>query len=233
MNLRSANAAVTSPLRTFLPCREALAAPVLLTAMPCVRLISPDESDELTLFTDGACTVTVTAQAGESTTAETYRTTTGGLHLFRLDMRDFPEAESLTVDAGACGTVAYTVVPSAPDAQRLAWRSSAGGIEHYTFPIERSETLETSKKRAYGAEGHLAATTGSERHTLLVSAYEPRATVEALAEILSSPAVWLAGETGYIPVDVITDKAVLHGHGAVTCLEIAIRPKRKTRMPWN
>lgn len=233
MNLRSPNAAVTSPLRTFLPCREALAAPALLTAIPCVRLISPDESDELTLLTDGACTVTVTAQSGESTTAETYRTTTGGLHLFRLDMRDFPEAESLTVDAGACGTVCYTVVPAVPGARRLAWRSSAGSIEHYTFPIERSDTLETTKKRAYGAEGHLAATIGSERHTLLVSAYEPRATVEALAEILTSPAVWLAGKTEYTPVDVITDKAVLHGHGAVTCLEVAIRPKRKTRMPWN
>ena len=69
--------------------------------MPLVRLISHGESDELTLFSDEAVTVTVTAQSGTTTTAESYRTATGGLHVFRLDTRDFPEAETLAVDAGA------------------------------------------------------------------------------------------------------------------------------------
>lgn len=228
-----ANTPVVSPLRTFLPCRDAVTAPALLTAMPAERLISPGECDELTLFPAEACSVTVTAQAGTTTTAESYRTTKGGLYLFRLDTRDFPEAEALTVDAGACGTVVYTVVPAVRGARRLAWRSSAGSIEHYTFPIEKSARAETAKKRAYGIGGHLTVTTGTERRTTLVSAYEPRATIDALAEILSSPDVWLAGETDYTAVDVLTDKAVVHRHGAVTCLEIEIRPKRKTAMPWN
>lgn len=227
------NTPVTSPLRTFLPCRSTVTAPALLTAMPAERLISPGECDELTLFPAEACTVTVTAQAGATTTAESYRTTKGGLYLFRLDMRDFPEAEALIVDAGECGTVVYTVVPAAPGARRLAWRSSAGSIEHYTFPIEKSATVETAKKRAYGTDGHLTVTAGSEHRTTLVSAYEPRTTIEALAEILSSPDVWLAGETGYTAIDVMTEQAVVHRHGAVTCMEIGIRPKRKTGMPWN
>lgn len=94
--------------------------------MPLVRLISHGECDELTLFSDEAVTVTVTAQAGTTATAESYRTATGGLHVFRLDTRDFPEAETLAVDAGACGSVAYTVIPAFSGAQRLAWRSSAG-----------------------------------------------------------------------------------------------------------
>ena len=95
---------VHSPLRTFLPCRTNVTAFALLTSMPLVRLISHGESDELTLFSDEAVTVTVTAQSGTTTTAESYRTATGGLHVFRLDTRDFPEAETLTVDAGACGS---------------------------------------------------------------------------------------------------------------------------------
>lgn len=228
-----ANTPAVSPLRTFLPCRATVTAPALLTAMPAERLISPGECDELTLFPAEACTVTVTAQAGATTTAESYRTTKGGPYLFRLDMRDFPEAEALTVDAGACGTVVYTVVPAVLGARRLAWRSSAGSIEHYTFPIEKSATVETAKKRAYGTDGHLAVTAGTERRTTLVSAYEPRATLEALAGILASPDVWLAGETGYTPVDVMTEQAVIHRHGAVACMEIEIRPRHKTGMPWN
>ena len=224
---------VHSPLRTFLPCRTNVTAPALLTSMPLVRLISHGECDELTLFSDEAVTVTVTAQAGTTATAESYRTATGGLHVFRLDTRDFPEAETLAVDAGACGSVAYTVIPAFSGAQRLAWRSSAGGIEHYTFPIEKSESVETTRQRAYGAEGHLVARTRTERRTVLVSAYEPRAALEGLSEVLTSPDVWLAGDDGYTAVDVVTEKSVLHRHGAVTCLEIEIRPKRKTGMPWN
>lgn len=166
---------VHSPLRTFLPCRTNVTAFALLTSMPLVRLISHGESDELTLFSDEAVTVTVTAQSGTTTTAESYRTATGGLHVFRLDTRDFPEAETLTVDAGACGSVAYTVISAPTGARRLAWRSSAGGIEHYTFPVEKSESVETIRQRAYGAEGHLVARTRAERRTVLVSAYEPRA----------------------------------------------------------
>ena len=189
--------------------------------------------NELTLFSDEAVTVTVTAQSGTTTTAESYRTATGGLHVFRLDTRDFPEAETLTVDAGACGSVAYTVISAPTGARRLAWRSSAGGIEHYTFPVEKSESVETIRQRAYGAEGHLVARTRAERRTVLVSAYEPRATLEGLSEVLSSPDVWLAEDDGYTAVDVVTEKSVLHRHGAVTCLEIEIRPKRKTGMPWN
>ncbi len=224
---------VHSPLRTFLPCRTNVTAPALLTSMPLVRLISHGECDELTLFSDEAVTVTVTAQAGTTATAESYRTATGGLHVFRLDTRDFPEAETLAVDAGACGSVAYTVIPAFSGARRLAWRSSAGGIEHYTFPIEKSESVKTTRQRAYGAEGHLVARTRTERRTVLVSAYEPRAALEGLSEVLSSPDVWLAGDDGYTAIDVVTEKSVLHRHGAVTCLEIEIRPKRKTGMPWN
>lgn len=229
----AADAPLASALRTFLPRMTPVAAPALLTTMPPTRLIAPGECDELTFFADEACTVTVTAQVGTIATAESYRTLTGGVHVFRLDTRDFPGAETLTVDAGACGTVAYTVVAAVPGSRRLAWRSSAGSIEHYTFPVEQSVTLETVKKRAYGSGGHLVARAATERRSVLVSAYETRAAVEALAEITASPDVWLAGGEEYEAVDIVTGKAVVHRHGAVSCLEIEIRPKHKTGMLWN
>ena len=222
-----------SPERTFLPRRNIVAAPALLTAMSSVRTISPGESDELTLLCDEACTITVTAQAGDSATAESYRTKSGGVLVFRLDTRDFPDAETLTVDAGKCGSVSYTVVPAVSGGRRLAWRSSAGSIEHYTFPIEKSVTAETVKDRAYGTDGHLTAAARTERRMTLVSAYETRAVLEALSEITASPEVWLAEDGGYTPVDVTTPAAAVHRHAAVSCLEIEIRSKHKTRMPWN
>ncbi len=94
-------------------------------------------------------------------------------------------------------------------------------------------TAETVKDRAYGTDGHLTAAARTERRTTLVSAYETRAVLEALGEITASPEVWLAEGGGYTPVDVTTPAVVVHRHAAVNCLEIEIRSKRKTRMPWN
>ena len=54
----------------------------------------------------------------------------------------FPKPKPWRRHAGACGSVAYTVIPAFSGARRLAWRSSAGGIEHYTFPIEKSESAQ-------------------------------------------------------------------------------------------
>jgi hypothetical protein len=224
---------IASPERTFLPCPKSVEGPALLTSMPNVRLISPGESDELTLFSKEACTVTVTAQAGRTATAETYRTKTGGVHLFRLDTADFPGAETLTVDAGACGQVAYTVIPALHGARRIAWRSNAGSVEHYTFPVEQSESVETVKTRAYGAAGRCIVRSAADRLTKLASAYETRAVIAALSEILTSGGVWIAEGMRYTQVDVLTGSAVVHRHGAVSCLEIEIRSITKPDMTWN
>ncbi len=90
-------APAVAPARTFLP-GEAPGTPGLRTSMPLARLIPQGACDELTLLTGGACTVTVTAEAGDTATAESYRVSEAGLHLFRFDTRDFPGAERVTVE---------------------------------------------------------------------------------------------------------------------------------------
>ena len=57
--------------------------------------------------------------------------------------------------------------------------------------------------------------------------------LDALAELLTTPDVWIAGDEGYTPVDVVTDQAVIRRHGTMCCFEAEIRPKRKTLLPWN
>lgn len=226
-----ASVAAEAPERTFLPGTRAAEAPALLTTMPLGRLIPEGACDELTLVTAAAQPVTVTAQAGDTATAERFPAVETGLCAFRLDTRDFPGAETITVDAGACGAVVYTVIPLHEEAQRLAWRSSAGSIEHYTFPVVRTTTLRAEKQRAEGPEGRIAAVTSADRETLLASAYESRAVLEALAELTAAAEVWLVEGDRYTPVDVVTGEAVVRRHGSLCCLEIAVRSK--TRTPWN
>ena len=125
-------AAAVAPARTFLP-GDAPGTPGLRTSMPLVRLIPEDACDELTLLTDGPCIVTVTAEAGDTATAESYRVSEAGLHLFRLDMRDFPGAERVTVDAGTCGTVVYSVLR--PFRDRCGWLGGAAPDRSSTTPF--------------------------------------------------------------------------------------------------
>ena len=225
-------AAAIAPARTFLP-GDAPGTPGLRTSMPLVRLIPEDACDELTLLTDGPCIVTVTAEAGDTATAESYRASEAGLHLFRLDMRDFPGAERVTVDAGTCGTVVYSVTPAVQGQVRLAWRSSAGSVEHYTFPVVREVRLRTEKNRAENRRGYAARIGGQERLTRIESAYEAPGVLAALAEITSSPAVWRVTDGGCIPVDVTTEEATLRRLGELCSLSLEIREKIETDATWS
>lgn len=222
----------TAPARTFLPTAKPATAPTLLTTLPGVRLLPDGACEELTLLTAGAQNVTVIARSGDTTNAASYSVPEAGLHLFRIDARDFPGAETLTVDAGACGTIDYTLVAPPCGGVRLAWRSSAGSVEHYTFPTETEAIVETAKGRVYGPEGYVP-TGESERRRTLHSAFEVRPVLEALAELTCSPAVWLVTAAGYEPVDVVSEDAVVHRHGTMCCMEITIRPAHKTPVPWS
>ncbi len=225
-------AVLPAPPRTFLPSADELPAPCLLTSMPLVRLIPDGAVDELTLMTQAPQQITLTIEYGPHTATENHVVPSGGLHLFRLDTADFPNADKITVDAGPCGKVVYAVVKPVQDAVRLAWRSRSGSIEHYSFPIETTETVEATKRSAYGSDGHVSSATFECRRTLR-SALETREMLEALAELLYTPEVWLVEGADYTPVDVISDHAAVHNYGTMSTLEITFRPKNRPRQSWN
>ncbi len=217
---------------TFLPCTTTIEAPTWLTTLPASRLIPEGTAEELTLLASAPQTITVTARSPRQTTTHRYPVDEAGVHLFRLDTRDFPDAEMLIVDGGACGRIVYSVCRSPADGVRIAWRSGAGSIEHYTFPIESSALFVTEKQRAYGIDGHTALVRHERRRTLR-SALETRAMLEALAEIAASPEVWLVDDEEYTPIDVAAAQHTVHRHGALSSIEIEIRPKHKTLFSWN
>lgn len=204
-------------------------APGLRTTMPLCRLISPVECEELTLFAEEPLRVTVTAHmGGERTESSSYLSTHGGWQLFRLNMNDLSEETvRVTVEAGEWGTVTYSVAPAPHGSRRLAWRSAAGSVEHYTFPFETVVAKQTVKERVYGAAGHEVVRITSERLVTLRSAFEREEVMEALAGIVSSSQAWLLCGEEYLPVDVVTSEVEINHHGTYDALEVAIRPTRK------
>ena len=226
----SETTSATAPNRTLIP-GDIPAQSAIRTSMPRERLIPEGAADELTLLASTSVTITVTAEAPGSVSAESFRSMSGGLQIFRLDTRDFPGCEAITVDAGSFGTIVYTVVPASQSAVRIAWRSHAGSIEHYSFPTVRSTTLRVDKQRAEGSDGHLVTAAETVSETTLVSAFEQPEILEALAEVISSPEVWRLDDDVYTPIDVLTQEAVIQRLGTLCSLEIVVRPKNKTA--WN
>lgn len=224
--------AVASAACVYYTAADAAPIPSLLTTMPLQRLLAPGEQDEITLLKYGLLRTTVTAKgpAGEQT--QNYSSMSPPVHPFRLRADDFPGAEQIAVDFAGVGTVVYTVMPQPHDACRLAWRSRAGSLEHYTFPTEISTTVSASKTRVCGPGGRATAASAEERRIRLRSACEMRAAAEALAEIVVSPQVWRVADGRYEPVDVVTDAAVLQRQGVLSVLEIEIRPCKTDRL-WK
>ena len=183
----------TAPARTFLPGREAAEAPALLTTLPRRRIIP-----------EGACEEADPAdrrRRRSSGDGPDGRFADGG-ELLRPDVGTaavphrharLPGAETLSIDFGEIGTVEYTVVPAVREAVRLAWRSSAGSVEHYRLPGRAGGDEKHQKRRACGPEGHVVVPQRSERRTALASAYETPEMLEALAELTETPEVWIAG----------------------------------------
>ncbi len=224
---------VTAAVRTFLPAEADFTAPALLTGMPHSRLIAAGECDELTLLTDAAGTICVTAQVEDALVAENYAIPAAGVWLFRLAADDFPGAESLTVDAGECGVVVYSCIAQPTGAQRLAWRSRAGSIEHYTFPVEHSAGIAVAKQRVEGGDGSRVTRVARRDVRRLVSAYEVQPMSEAVAEVIGAPEVWAVDAAGYVPVDVATTEATVRRIGELCALEIEVCSTQNKEVSWN
>lgn len=229
---RTTGASVAAPLRRFVPSAGAVGRPALLTAMPRTRLIAPGECDELTLVTETPMSVNLKIEYGPHVVLERYALPTEGLWRFRLHTADFPQADRITVDAGECGTVVYSLTAPVEGSVRLAWRSRAGSLEHYTFPVEVSAGLEAKKVHACGPDGWVSRT-ASEWRRKLRSALERREVLEALAELVCSPEVWRFDRETYTPVEVLTERATVHNYGTLSSLDLVIRPKLNPLQPWN
>ncbi|EKC80626.1 hypothetical protein LEA_01184, partial [human gut metagenome] len=166
-------AEATAPARIFLAGPAGPTEPALRTTMPAERIIPAGAGEEISITMPefGSVAAAVTVRSGDRTEFHRYEASSAGLFLFRLDLKDFPDAEEVTLDFGTMGTIHYTVVPARSESCRLAWRNSIGSVEHYTFPVVREVRLRTEKNRAENRRGYAARIGGQERLTRIESAY--------------------------------------------------------------
>ncbi len=218
---------IRTPSRSFLPRDTAAEAPAVLTTVPWNRLIARGERDEFTLLTATPCTATVEAfRAGETHTTS-YTAPRAGLLLFRLDTADFPDADILNVRFDRFSRTFYEITAPLAGGCRLAWRSRAGSLEHYTFPVVKEERTEAERTHILTETGIRTGDVRPWRTLTLLSAYEPAEMLAALAGIVASPQVWLVADGTYTPVEVMTGAAGIRRHGSLRNLELQIRTS------WN
>lgn len=203
------------PLVLCSPRRSPLPAGVQMTDMPLHRTIAAGETDELrTVSTDGSIAARFSltladgsAQEFEISSEEVEKTVGAIIDLDSLrsragaDIRRF--AVALTVSGAALDEVVYEVVERGADACRAVWVNSYGAFDSFTFDRIGEKRLQAG--RVLSAEDRPDAATTLKTVLSLDSGIRPRAEIEALAGILSSPAVWIVENRRAKAVRVETD----------------------------
>lgn len=212
--------------------RYRVSLPTVVSAMPSLRTISYGEVDEVLILTNGAdiLTANIVADTGESLSID-YSAATGAAILL-ISTKDFGKKfrtleVELLCNGEYFGSLRYTVMPLHKGAVRLAWISRSGSIERYTFPLGVKSQLNSVKESIDTPEGRRVVRAVSESILSLKSRYEASATIEALAEIVSSPRVWLEGATGCREVEVTSSTVDKNLFNEPDIVAINIREWRK------
>ena len=201
--------------------------------MPLKRTITQDGCDEITFMITAPQTVVVYISGLDAAYGKGYAIEHIGLNVFRLDMKEFPKAEKVHLSIGSCGSIEYTVIPQPKTSIRLAWRSRAGSMEYYNFPIVSERTIKVLKQSTYTSEGY-SSKSQPQQITRLRSAYESEEMLTALSDLLSTPDVWMIPHEGSpIPIHVLTEEAIVQRRGTMSYLEIDITPTLKPSTSWN
>lgn len=201
--------------------------PALVSDFPTSRRLAKGENDEV-LFVAEAGKIVVaelTANTGETLHLEYLPTTE--LSTLIISLEDFDsDIETLDValysEDEVFARLHYTVVPATKSATRLAWLSECGAIEQYTFPVSHQVKHSTEKQSVMTSRGVCSAHHKTKFTISLCSRFEPRATLKALAQIISSPKVWMLHKGGYELVEVATTNIEYNLFGEPSFLHLDI-----------
>lgn len=187
-----------------------------LTSMPRRRTLRRGDVDELTMLVGGAFRFTVFSVYGselgnvlysESRTADA-RT----MWHFRFDASLWPDYTHFYIELRQEGVeqelidrIEYHVAEAVWGGARVAWRSSAGSVEHHTFPVVR----------------HTEPVSETESRSIVVSSFEPRETISALCELGHAKQVWSCDGGVYEPIEIV--KLKLREHGSLRAVEVEIK----------
>lgn len=212
--------------------------PAIITSQPLHRRISYGEHEELLLMaeTGDVIVAAISADNGETLSLEGHVTTAPlrlcistedfGNDIQTMDIR-------LTCNGEEFGQLHYDMVASRKEAVRLAWLSERGTIERYTFPISHTSKRSVEKQHIRSHSGPQAVLGNTVIELSVASRYEPRATIEALIEIISSPKAWIERTNGvFIGVEVATSTIKYNLFNEPSCVVLDLRLPHKEGEIW-
>ena len=229
----------TSEQLRFIASREDCAELMLLSNMPLRRTLAVGERDELSFtgmeIVDTETTVVVMYEDGSewqylSGIVSSYATSI--IDFDSLAARSQKRIKGLRVATGS-GTervseVYYDIVKRPNRSVRLAWLNSLGGVDYYTFDSLVSQKSATKRVESLTARGEgRSVACQSVLTSVLRSAHEPREMVEALSDIISSPAVWVVESEAFRRVSVVSSEVQTDNCDTPVSVKIEIAESRQ------
>ena len=224
---------ILSERLTFLPA-VVDATDRLLTTLPTERILDPQGVDHLTIRADAPFNIQVAGYIrGEEVTTKRFSITEAGVYDLTINAADFDRVDELALLFGGRMVADYVVQERSPRAVTLAWLSSVGSIEHYTFPRRVSLESEVERTEGYGAEGYRTACIALQERLTLDTAPESKEVIAALSELLTSPRVWQLTTEGYQPRRVVTKRLSYGDCGSLATLRVTVAANKNEERLWS
>ncbi len=120
----------------------------------------------------------------------------------------------------------YRIEPSSAKSLRLCWWNYWGQIDYASFKLAQT-SLNIDKQRIYTAQGYK--TTGCQTETIynLVSDYLNEEYMAWLQEIVAAPKVWIDNGSEFLPVEIQTQQIITGGQDLAR-LQISLTPSQKS-----
>ncbi len=206
--------------------------PAIISTMPTLRRIARGENDSVLIKTNTGEPIYAEIESDNGETLQFTFIPQSELSVLVLSLEDFHyEVSSFDVwlyyNGSVIGTMHYKVVVPPKTATRLAWLSDKGSVEQYTFPKSVKTALTADKRWVLTAEGVSTAHCRATQKITLASRIEPRATIEALAEVATSTKVWVEQNGSWRLVEVATSEMNynLFGEPSNLLFEVCLRQK--------
>lgn len=214
---------------------------VMLTTQLCYRVMDYDEFDTIGFVNIDANPLEVVIAAYDKSSLigsqEFYSNTLLQQLSLHICPHDFgTKVKRITVSFSAGGTqlksFEYEIRTNLNTSQRLCWLNGSLAEEFYTFPLRKSLLIEATRKRMATMWGREAAALEGDEELKIISAYEPREQIVALAKILSSPRVWLLGREQPMAVELYTDRVLATPGEGMGFIELDLRAAEKGVALW-
>lgn len=224
---------VSSPSRTFIAAKVDLTEPYTpLMTQHLKRTIDRDEFDIVSFFSLPDIVVRVVVEyLGSDSRQIAITPPSGGQRAVAVSARGMGNVDAMRVtiyvDGEAATTIDYQLRENLAGARRLAWLNRHHAPELYTFPLRKSVLVESTRKYMESQWGREAAALEKHGELKLLSAYEPRAQIEAISEILHSTRVWLVKGNNMQHLSLHTDRVLTAPCGEMGIVEVDVRAARE------